>query len=409
MDEPTRVPDKPFIRRLVIENYRSIKYADVPLGKLTFLVGRNGSGKSNVVDALRFVADALWGTLQSALTGRGNLASLYYLPPGLASDPSFALRLEFALPDGRQGHYAFRIGKLNPSLIRAGVVKEQCFIAAPGSGGEPDHFMVQQGELVAGLPSGGPAPSSDRLYLSIASGIPAFRDCFDMLSRMVVYNPVLDKFKTPSSDSDVPILNRDGSNLASILEGMEALGGDSLEIVLGYLQHITPGISAINIERLQEHITFSLYETHGPGGRRITPFQASDGTLRALAVLVAIFQPDLQGVTVPLVGVEEPETGIHPAAAGVLREALQHASARRQIIVTSQSAELLDDKDVNIDSILAVTQEEGASYVGRVDEVTRSILRDRLFTAGELLLQKQLLPDLSGPAAVSLFDEVQPV
>ncbi|WP_343414230.1 AAA family ATPase [Candidatus Amarolinea dominans] len=51
--------DATFLRRVVLQNYKSIAGCDVQLGPLTFLVGPNGAGKSNFLDALRFVADAL--------------------------------------------------------------------------------------------------------------------------------------------------------------------------------------------------------------------------------------------------------------------------------------------------------------------------------------------------------------
>ena len=47
------------ITRVEIKNYRSIAHADVTMKSLTVLVGRNGSGKSSFVDALKFVRDAL--------------------------------------------------------------------------------------------------------------------------------------------------------------------------------------------------------------------------------------------------------------------------------------------------------------------------------------------------------------
>ena len=60
-----------FLRRVRIRNYKSIAYCDVELGQLTILVGRNGSGKSNFLDALRFVGDALRSPLSQAVKSRG--------------------------------------------------------------------------------------------------------------------------------------------------------------------------------------------------------------------------------------------------------------------------------------------------------------------------------------------------
>ena len=76
---------------------------------LTFLVGRNGSGKSNFLDALRFVADALnYIELDHAIRDRGGINDVRRRSRGHPNH--FSIRLEFALPEGFTGHYAFRIG-----------------------------------------------------------------------------------------------------------------------------------------------------------------------------------------------------------------------------------------------------------------------------------------------------------
>jgi predicted ATPase len=120
----------------------------------------------------------------------------------------------------------------------------------------------------------------------------------------------------------------------------------------------------------------------------------SDGTLRALGILVALFQAT-NGARkrVPLVGIEEPEVALHPAASGILLDSLRDASAKTQVIVTSHSPDLLDDEDLETDSILAVVSESGVTKIGQLDETGKSALRDRLYTAGELLRLNQLTPE----------------
>jgi hypothetical protein len=85
---------------------------------------------------------------------------------------------------------------------------------------------------------------------------------------------------------------------------------------------------------------------------------------------------------------------VHPDAAGVLRDALRTAAQITQVIVTSHSPDLLDDKDVSDDWVLAVVSEDSETKIGPLNEADRSVMRDRLFTAGELLKQGQLTPDL---------------
>jgi predicted ATPase len=130
----------------------------------------------------------------------------------------------------------------------------------------------------------------------------------------------------------------------------------------------------------------------------------SDGTLRALAVLVALFQGN-GAVSHRLVGIEEPEIALHPAAAGVLTDGLRDASEHVQILVTSHSPDLLDTEAIPDESILAVVSEHGETHLGPLDEAGRSTLRDHLYTAGELLRMDQLRPDpeLSRPEQLELF------
>src|ERR1700723_1390963 len=104
----TRMDDPVFLTRVVLKNYKSIGDCDVTLHPLTFLVGRNGSGKSNFLDALRFVADALNTSLDHALRERGGTKGVRRRSGGHPNH--FSISLSFRFPDGTEGLYAFRIG-----------------------------------------------------------------------------------------------------------------------------------------------------------------------------------------------------------------------------------------------------------------------------------------------------------
>ena len=94
------------------------------LGPLTFLVGRNGAGKSNFLDALRFVADALSSSLGHAIRDRGGINDVCRRARGHPNH--FSIRLEFALPEDFTGHYAFQIRKRSPGGYE--VRTEECRI-----------------------------------------------------------------------------------------------------------------------------------------------------------------------------------------------------------------------------------------------------------------------------------------
>jgi predicted ATPase len=126
--------------------------------------------------------------------------------------------------------------------------------------------------------------------------------------------------------------------------------------------------------------------------------QMSDGTLRALACLVALYGPvsPEHGWEARLVALEEPETAVHPGAVRVLLDAMREASRTRQVIVTTHSPDLLDHPDIGADEIRSVTMENGETIIAEVDDVARQALRDKLYTAGELHRLGQLTPAGAG-------------
>ncbi len=130
------------LTRVVLRNYKSIATCDVALGPLTYLVGANGSGKSNFVDALHLVRDALTGSLDNALNERGGLSEVRRRSSGHPTH--FGMRLEFRLRDGRSGHYAFNIGALSGRGYE--VQTEECALDGLGKG---PYFRLERGDLKA--------------------------------------------------------------------------------------------------------------------------------------------------------------------------------------------------------------------------------------------------------------------
>ena len=386
-----------FLSRVVLKNYRSIEACDVRLGSLVFLVGPNGSGKSNFVDALRLTSDALNSSLDHALRDRGGIHEVRRRSSGHPTH--FAIRLEFILSDGRRGHFAFEVGaKPRGEFI---VKREECFL--------PDaKYIVEDGKLTYPINEVYPPVSPGRLYLVNAAGLPQFRLVFDELSRMGFYNVNPDAIRALQSPDAGEVLRRDGSNLASVVARLGKVEDGSVkDRIAQYLGMVVPGLVDFNVKNVG-HMETLEFRQHVQGARDAWRFPAinmSDGTLRALATLVALFQATvIEGVR--FVGIEEPETALHPAAAGILRDCIMEASSAVQVLVTSHSAELLDDPDIAEDAIKAVDSQGGKTFIASLDSAGRSALRDRLYTAGELLRANQLYPDMNlvpGATQLDLF------
>jgi len=115
----------------------------------------------------------------------------------------------------------------------------------------------------------------------------------------------------------------------------------------------------------------------------------SDGTLRLLGILLAIYQPSESA----LIGVEEPESTIHPAAMDALVQILKDGQHRAQILVTTHSPDVLDNKEISDDNIRVVENLRGKTIVSTVGRVPRDSIVQRLYSAGELMRAGELDPD----------------
>lgn len=384
--------DAAFVRRVVVKNYKSIAACDLCLRPLVFLVGPNGSGKSNFLDALRFVADSLNTSIDHALRDRGGIKEVRRRSGGHPTH--FGIRLEFRLPGGVDGWYAFRVGARPQGGYE--VQTEECHLHANEALERDVFYRVRDGVVEDKSVAVSPAASSDRLYLVSASGLSEFRPVFDALSHMGFYNLNPDRIRDLQPPDAGEVLLRDGSNLASVLGQLSQHNAPVKERVEEYLANVVPGVSKVDVKLVGPKETLEFRQQVGANEHPWRFFAAnmSDGTLRALGVLVALFQSSNgRPRRVPLVGIEEPEVALHPAAAGVLRNCLREASRTTQVLVTSHSPDLLDDPEIPDECILPVVAENGVTKIGPLDEAGRSAIRDRLYTAGELLRMNQLAPD----------------
>ncbi|WP_085317093.1 AAA family ATPase [Derxia lacustris] len=411
----------PCITRVAIRNFKSIASCDVRLGPLTWLVGANGAGKSNFLDALHFVRDALVDSVDGALRRRGGLEVIEHR--GAAGDESVGIRIEFALPGGARGHYALAFEhEMGGGLRHMGVLptlREEC---AVGLEGEEHRFTARAGVVQSQTDFPLPATSLGRLGLHAVGGMAGFRAVHDAVAAIGCFNFDPKALRQAQPSGGAARLAGDGGNLAEWLYSPtvlfeNCLGNDDEAVVhfQRYLHLIVPSVEKVEPIKFGPSY-WTLNFTQRPSGGQTAPSEflalgMSDGTLRATAVLAALFLAPLDFFgpnAAHCIGIEEPETSLHPGAAAVLREAIARASERVQVIVTSHSADLLDDDGIDAASVFSVTNDGSDTRIGPVSAAARSVLKDRLFTVGELLRLNQLDPEGSeiAPApAVRLFDD----
>lgn len=403
-----------FLRRVRIRGYKSIAFCDVTLEPLTILVGRNASGKSNFLNALAFLRDALDG-LDSALESHGGISVFSQEPR--TNRLMFEIESEF--PSFRMTCQATYRVELVLNARKQLEVEQEYLKVDDVTNGRSCSFTAARGRVSwQGLESfqeGGyqrvpsedhPAEGSessypslfapyraDRLLLGVIGSQP-FIDLADGMRSAGFFNFHPDSIREPQPSVGSPALKRDGRNLARAIEGLKEIEEADVARVAAYLRAIVPGIEGFEVLPVadRETIRFRVQSKAQGSPLELYASSMSDGTLRALASLVAAFQIILP--TGPsLVAIEEPETALHPAAMRALVAAMDEATLRTQILLTTHSPDLLDAAEIKPANVRVVKLVDGQTVIGPVDEASVSIVRDHLSTLGGLERERQLEPD----------------
>ncbi|EWM15851.1 AAA family ATPase [Kutzneria sp. 744] len=190
-------------------------------------------------------------------------------------------------------------------------------------------------------------------------------DVAEALARLRVFTLVPDRMRGTSSPAEDDQLSPDGSTISAVLARIE---------------RETPE----NNRRAEDYLRVVVAE--GVSAAEFDARSLSNGTLHAVGVFVALFDG-----TAP-VAVENPEKGLHPAAVGALMDALRDGADRRQVFVTTHSADLLDVPGLDSSAIRAARRSDGSTVVGPLGFAGETSLRESLFTAGALLRTDWLWP-----------------
>jgi predicted ATPase len=237
--------------------------------------------------------------------------------------------------------------------------------------------------MVSGTESVFPAVAADRLFLTNASGLRQFRPVYDCLSTLTILEPA------PRGIYDWAQSQGDSNTLSRRFDHLAKKHPATKRVIEEYLQAVAPQFDRLDVSTLANFKFLRFVEKLSNGGGE-TSFglnQVSTGLLNAAAMLLELFEPPKEGRPSSLVAIEEPEAFLHPSAVRVMRDAFLEASETRQILITSHSPELLDDPSIPAEWIRVVYRDGAETHIEPLSDSTSSIIRDRLFTAGELMRQ----------------------
>lgn len=357
-------------------NYRSFREFDLDVGSLTVLAGPNGAGKSSVVDVARFISDALTLSLYTALERRGGVKSVRHRSP--TRPRNISVYAELAFNDGYSAIYRIKLQSTaggdyavaeevcetlhGPTLVHRLKVKNGQILETPGGA---EWAPVHPDTL-----------DSRSLALPIFGGLPHLIPILEFLREMRAYSIVPDKLRELQDPDEGSRLEADGSNAGSVLRQLKPSSKRELVEMLSY---VVPGVTGVKSVSRGNKLTMQFNQLGGGQSTSFDALQVSDGTLRLLGLLLALYQRDEPG----FLAIEEPESTIHVAALQSLVEVFRARSQHTQILLTTHSSEILDS--LRLDELHLVTRENGISTLDHVSGDARIAIEKALFSPGELL------------------------
>jgi predicted ATPase len=239
--------------------------------------------------------------------------------------------------------------------------------------------------------------SASALFLQLFGGFHPFSLVQQILKSMSVYSIEPGKLRNMQDPDIGTTLRPDGRNATSVLTEIISESREAAVRISEVLASIAPGMKRVYPVRQGKQLSLKFVQEWGAGkSLDFDAFSMSDGLLRALGLILAVYQPNRPSVIV----IEEPEASIHPGALGVILDLLRHASKTMQVVITTHSPDVLDAKWVSEEMLRMVTIDNGVTRVGGLSEFSLKVLREHLMGAGELL-RSNSLPDPS-----QLFDKL---
>lgn len=346
------------IQAIHIAGFCSLKEVCLEPGRLTVLIGPNGAGKSNLLQALRLIPLLRTRSLQRYVADHGFGAALlhYGAKATEAIDLGVVIRdqgttyrydarLAFA-PDDTLYFQSENAARVNPDDTRA--------ISSLGGGHRESHLL-------------------DETYRD--STVAAVNE---WLGRMTFYHfhdtSPQSKLRTHARREDDRYPRSDGSNLAAYLlrlkESEDSADQKAWQRINRHCRHIAPAVKQLDPVAVNGSVRLDWIDDRD---ERFGCHQFSDGTLRALALITVLSQPSER---LPrLISIDEPELGLHPSAIALITELCRSISRHTQIVLSTQSTELLDY--FSADEVVVVERQQGETKLTRLSsEGLQSWLED---------------------------------
>jgi len=346
------------LNRVVIKGFKSIKECELDLGNINVLIGANGAGKSNFVSAFEWYESILKQEMNLYASKKG-INSLFYM----GTEITDCIQMAFLYGENR---HEFEIIMTEDNRL---IFHNETFT---NSNWAPNFAF----KSMVGLEESSIKPSVRD------SGNEMF---FLTNNPFCVYHfhdtGATSKIKREHNLSNCKSFQRDASNLAAFLYRLKEHYPASYSEILKAVQLVAPYFKNFELEPLERNRELIILRWKQIDCEDIfNASQLSDGTLRFICLATLLLQPTaLQPSTIII---DEPELGLHPFAITILAEMVQKVAVNKQVILATQSVELLDKFDAK--DVIVVDSGKNGSEFKRLDTEQLSLWLDNDYTLGEL-------------------------
>lgn len=392
------------IKRLKIRDFKSIRDLDLELDPVTVLVGRSGTGKSNIVQALRFLRNVLLDS-EKALQFEGGWERLK--PVGMEK-PKPGIEVLFSIP-GETQLYTYRVD-YSLSARHQGMLAltSECLLlgAKPLYSRSLDQSKGWVWETKPTInpqthnhdvPMPGAFPSLQQVVFAFAA-LSTGMGCYHFPSTALA----LPTQPNPNEEflQKIPGLRDDGMNYREIIRALtQDFHRPKLrQSLLASVQAVDPSIVSIELDSLINPNRAIVTHKAGNNVFDLSLDQESDGLRRFYAHLLALYQTPAKLTLI----FEEPENAIFPGALSLLADEFKAAPRenRGQVILTTHNPALLDAFDV--ENVRVVEMRDGQTMAGRVSKEQRDAVKEQLMTTGDLLrVERARMEDKPGAVQVA--------
>ncbi|MDP2997142.1 MAG: AAA family ATPase [Bryobacterales bacterium] len=361
-----------------LQNWRNFAKVDLDLGSRVFLVGANASGKSNFLDAFRFLGDIAkqGGGLQKAISDRQGLSKIRCL--AARRYPDVELELHLAEDAGSKPVLKYAIGirqeprgHRQPHLTYERVWKgSEQVLDRPDKADDLDPLRLTQ------------------THLEQINSNAGFRDIAVFLQSTLYLHLVPQLLRHPQAFSgpEMPGDPFGRSFLERIARTPDKTRKARLRAIETALTVAVPQLKQLcYAEELGVPHLEAIYTHWRPHGGKQREDQFSDGTLRLIGLLWSMLEGD------SLLLLEEPELSLNSGVVSRI-PALMHRMQqrrRRQIVVSTHSSELLSDKSIGAEEVLLLDPSPEGTTIRRASDSgeVRALLEGG-FSVGEAILPR---------------------